>query len=215
MTTTFKKYFVIFIMATLLVSILSACGQGTKEVTVSDDKSNKDTTTEEKAEQSKKEKKEPKLGSRSNPVPLQKTATIDDELYDDSGEAYKIKFDLTVLEVKRGEEAFQQLKAMNEFNEPAPEGYEWVLAKTKVKFLESETEDLSFHIDGVMNFEMVSESGDIYSGDIYASADPDFSFEMYVGNEKEGYITSLVKTGEKAHLRYDDMLGGHVFFNLQ
>jgi hypothetical protein len=68
---------------------------------------------------------------------------------------------------------------MKEYNEAAPEGYEWVLAKTKVKCLEFETEDLSFHIDGVKNFEMVSESGDIYSGDVYATAEPDFSYEMY------------------------------------
>ena len=40
---------------------------------------------------------------------------------------------------------------------------------------------------------MVSESGDIVG-----TTDLDFSFEMYVGNEKEGYISVLVKTGEKA-----------------
>jgi hypothetical protein len=215
MTITIKKHASFLITSVLLILVLSACGQGTKDVTVSEDNTNKETNTDENTDQTEKEEKEAKLGSRSNPVPLQKTATIDDEIYDDSGEAYKIKFDLTILEVKRGEEAFQQLKSMNEYNEAAPEGYEWVLAKTKVKFLESETQDLSFHIDGVMNFEMVSESGDIYSGDVYATAEPEFSFEMYVGNEKEGYITGLVKTGGKGHLRYNDMLGGHVFFNLQ
>lgn len=197
MTNMIKKNFVIFIVSILLISALSACGQGTKEVTVSDDQSNKETKTEEKAEQAEKEEKEPELGSRSNPVPLQKTATINDELYDDNGEAYKMKFDLTILEVKRGEEAFQQLKVMNEFNEPAPDGYEWVLAKAKVKFLESETEDISFFIDGVMNFEMVSESGDIYSGDVYATADPDFSFEMYVGNEKKATSQASPKQAKK------------------
>ncbi|MDR6123443.1 hypothetical protein QFZ87_003040 [Bacillus sp. SLBN-46] len=66
-----------------------------------------------------------------------------------------------------------------------------------------------------MNFTAVSESGDIYSGDVVGSTDPDFSFEMYVGNEKEGYIAKLVKAGEKAQLRYEEMVGGQVFFNLQ
>ncbi|MFC7688153.1 hypothetical protein [Ureibacillus sp. GCM10028918] len=146
---------------------------------------------------------------------LSKTTTVDDELYANQGNRYAIKFDLTVTEVIGGDEAYQKLLSMNQFNEAAPEGYEWVLAYTKVKFVESETADLSFFIDGTMNFEMVSESGDIYSGDVYATAEPDFSFEMYVGNEKEGYIANLVKTGEKAQLRYEEMLGGHVFFNLQ
>jgi hypothetical protein len=107
------------------------------------------------------------------------------------------------------------LKTMNEFNEAAPEGYEWVLAKTKVKLTESETEDLAFLIDGIMNFSMVSENGDIYNGDIVATTEPDFSFEMYVGNEKEGYIADLVKTGENAQLRYEEMMDGQVFFELQ
>lgn len=109
----------------------------------------------------------------------------------------------------------QKLKSMNEFNEPAPDGYEWLLAKTKVKFTESATKDLSLYIDGIMNFEMVSENGDIYSGDILGTTDPEFSYEMYVGNEKEGYISGLVKKGEKAQLRYEEMLGGNVFLNLQ
>jgi hypothetical protein len=38
---------------------------------------------------------------------------------------------------------------------------------------------------------------------------------MYVGNMKVGYIAKLVKTGEKAQLRYEEFIGGHVFFNLQ
>ena len=209
-----KTYFKLFILGLLTIAFLGACGQDTKDVELKEE----DNQQEEKIQPEEAEKKEEaksKLGSRTNPVPFQTTATVDDELYDDEGNSYAIKFDLTVSEVIRGDAAYQKLLSMNEFNEPAPEGYEWVLAKTKVKFVESETEDLSFHIDGIMNFDMVSESGDIYSGDIVGTTEPDFSFEMYVGNEKEGYISGLVKTGEKAQLRYDEMLGGQVFFNLQ
>ena len=209
-----KNYFKIFILGLFTIVLLGACGQDTKDVELKEE----DNQQEEKVQPEEAEKVEEaksKLGSRTNPVPFQTTATVDDELYDDEGNSYAIKFDLTVSEVIRGDAAYQKLLSMNEFNETAPEGYEWVLAKTKVKFVESETEDLSFHIDGIMNFDMVSESGDIYSGDIVGSTEPDFSFEMYVGNEKEGYISSLVKTGEKAQLRYDEMLGGQVFLNLQ
>ena len=209
-----KNYFKIFILGLFTIALLGACGQDTKDVELKEE----DNQQEEKVQPEEAEKVEEaksKLGSRTNPVPFQTTATVDDELYDDEGNSYAIKFDLTVSEVIRGDAAYQKLLSMNEFNETAPEGYEWVLAKTKVKFVESETEDLSFHIDGIMNFDMVSESGDIYSGDIIGSTEPDFSFEMYVGNEKEGYISGLVKTGEKAQLRYDEMLGGQVFLNLQ
>ncbi|MCP3739462.1 hypothetical protein [Rossellomorea sp. BNER] len=213
MKTNLNKKFIIFIFCLLTITLLGACGQDTKDITVNEDKQQKET--EEQKNTEKKEETKSKLGSRTNPVPFQKTATVDDELYNDNGDSFPIKFDLTVLEVVRGDAAYQSLKSMNEFNEPAPDGYEWVLAKTKVNFVDSETEDLAFHIDGIMNFEMVSESGDIYSGEIVGTTEPDFSFEMYVGSEKEGYISGLVKTGEKAQLRYEEMLGGQVFFNLQ
>ncbi|MGG3805447.1 hypothetical protein [Metabacillus fastidiosus] len=208
MKSKWSKISSLFIFVLLSISLLGGCGQDTKDITVNEE-------ADGQKETEKKEETESKLGSRTNPVPFKKTATVDDELYNDQGEPFPIKFDLTVVEVIRGDAAYQKLKSMNEFNEPAPEGYEWALAKTKVKFVESETEDLPFHIDGVMNFTMVSESGDIYSGDIVGTAEPDFSFEMYVGNEKEGYIPGLVKAGEKAQLRYEETLGGQVFFNLQ
>ncbi|MED1607726.1 hypothetical protein P4U90_20610 [Cytobacillus kochii] len=205
--------FRLLILGLIMVVFLAACGQDTKGTEVNEENQQGETAQPEEVE--KEEESKSKLGSRTKPVPFQKTATVDDELYDDEGNTYAIKFDLTVKGVIRGDEAYQKLKSMNEYNEAAPEGYEWVLAETKVKFVESETEDLSFYIDGIMNFEMVSESGDIYSGDVYGTTEPDFSFEMYVGNEKEGYISGLVKTGENAQLRYEEMLGGQVFFNLQ
>lgn len=214
MKTNLNKRISLFFFVLLTIILIGACGQDTKNITVKDD-DNKQEETEENTENKKSEETKSKLGSRTNPVPFQTTATVDDELYNDEGDTFPIKFDLTVLEVVRGDAAYDLLKSMNEFNEAAPDGYEWVLAKTKVKFVESETEDLSFHIDGIMNFDMVSESGDIYSGDIYGTTEPDFSFEMYVGSEKEGYISGLVKTGEKAQLRYEEILGGNVFFNMQ
>ncbi|CAH2716796.1 hypothetical protein BACCIP111895_03984 [Neobacillus rhizosphaerae] len=215
-----KKMLSLSLIGLLTVAVLGACGQDTKDVSIKSDdnkqESTKKTSDTNKSEGTeKKEETKSKLGSRTNPVPFQTTAKVEDELFNDNGDSFPIKFDLTVVEVVRGDAAFQKLKSMNEFNEPAPEGYEWVLAKTKVKFTESETQDLAFRIDGIMNFKMVSESGDIYSGDVIATTEPDFSFEMYVGNEKEGYITGLVKTGEKAQLRYEEILDGQVFFNLQ
>ncbi|WP_462411542.1 hypothetical protein [Neobacillus sp. Marseille-QA0830] len=207
-----KKMSLVLVSLTAILA-LAACGQDTKDVTVKEAAAKQEHP--KKSEQKKQEQPVSKLGSRSNPVPFQQTATVDDELYNDAGESFPIKFDLMVEEVTRGEAAYQKLKAMNEFNEPAPEGYEWVLVKAKVKFNESKTQDLAFTIDGIMNFNMVSESGDIYSGDLYGTTDPEFSFEMYVGNEKEGYIADLVKTGEKAQLRYEELMDGQVFFNLQ
>lgn len=204
-----------------MIGFLAACG-GSNDVTT---KSKEDEATQEnkdsgeessEGESSENEqKKESKIGTRSNPVKFNEIASIETVTYDDEYTEYKTTIDLSIVEVIRGAEAQAKLKEMNEFNDDAPEGYEWVLVKGKVKVADSETEDHPFTIDGIMNFKFVSDSGDIYSGDIVGTTEPSFSFEMYKGNEKEGYIAGLVKTGEEAKMEYDSWVGNTVFFNIK
>lgn len=191
--------------------LLAACGE-------TDDVSTKTQTEETGKEENvnqEEKKEEAKVGTRSNPVKINEIASIDTVTYDDSSNEYKTKIELSVNKVIRGEQAQQKLKEMNEFNEDAPDGYEWVLVKSKVKVADSETDDHPFTIDGIMNFKFVSESGDVYSGDITGTTEPDFSFEMYNGNEKEGFIAGLVKAGEDAKMEYDSWVGNTVFFDLK
>jgi PBP1b-binding outer membrane lipoprotein LpoB len=195
----------------LSAMLLTACSSESDVTTK--EKSSETTKQEQPKQEAKKE--ESKVGTRSNPVKFNEIASIDTTTYDDQSNDYKTKIELSVEEVIRGDQAYQKLKTMNEFNEAAPAGYEWVLAKAKVKVVDSETEDHPFNIDGIMYFKFVSKSGDIYSGDIVATTEPDFSFEMYKGNEKEGYIAGLVKAGEDAELKYDPMVSDEVFFNLK
>ncbi|MFS0882452.1 hypothetical protein [Metabacillus niabensis] len=199
-------------VSALSAILLAACSSENDVSTKSKNDDSAQGETEEKAEE---QKEESKVGTRSNPVKINEIASIDTVTYDDESNEYKTKIDLSLVEVIRGAQAQQKLKEMNEFNEDAPEGYEWVLVKGKVKVVDSETEDHPFTIDGIMNFKFVSDSGDIYDGDIVGTTEPDFAFEMYKGNEKEGYISGLVKTGEEAKLEYDSWVGNSVFFNLK
>jgi hypothetical protein len=195
----------------LSAMLLTACSSESNVTT----KEKTDTPTKQEAPKQEPKKEAPKVGARSNPVKFNEIASIDTTTTDDQLNEYKTKIELSVEEVTRGDQAYQKLKTMNEYNEAAPAGYEWILAKAKVKVVDSETEDHPFNIDGIMYFDFVSKSGDIYSGDITGTTEPDFSFEMYKGNEKEGYIAGLVKTGEDAELKYDSMVGNEVFFNLK
>jgi hypothetical protein len=195
----------------LSAMLLTACSSESNVTT----KEKTDTPTKQEAPKQEPKKEAPKVGTRSNPVKFNEIASIDTTTTDDQLNEYKTKIELSVEEVTRGDQAYQKLKTMNEYNEAAPAGYEWILAKAKVKVVDSETEDHPFNIDGIMYFDFVSKSGDIYSGDITGTTEPDFSFEMYKGNEKEGYIAGLVKTGEDAELKYDSMVGNEVFFNLK
>jgi hypothetical protein len=195
----------------LSAMLLTACSSESNVTT----KEKTDTPTKQEAPKQEPKKEAPKVGTRSNPVKFNEIASIDTTTSDDQLNEYKTKIELSVEEVTRGDQAYQKLKTMNEYNEAAPAGYEWILAKAKVKVVDSETEDHPFNIDGIMYFDFVSKSGDIYSGDITGTTEPDFSFEMYKGNEKEGYIAGLVKNGEDAELKYDSMVGNEVFFNLK
>lgn len=210
-----KKLISVLSISALSAMLLAACGSDGEVTTTSKEDTTQGESTEE-AEKPAEEKEEVKeVGTRSNPVKISEVANIETATYDNDSNEYKTNIDLSVVEVLRGDQAFQKLQEMNEFNEAAPEGYEWVLVKSKVKVVDSETEDYPFTIDGIMNFKFVSESGDIYDGSVVGTTEPDFSFEMYTGNEKEGYISGLVKTGEEATMQYDSWVGNIVFFNLK
>lgn len=198
------------ILSVILLSamLLGACSDSGTVSTK--DKSDETTQSNDTAK-----KEDSKVGTRTNPIKINEIATIETTTSDDDLNEYKTTIDLSIVEVIRGDQALQKLKQMNEFNEDPPEGYEWALIKSKVKVVDSETEDHPFTIDGIMYFKAVSESGDVYSGDLVGTTNPEFSFEMYKGNEKEGYIAKLVKKGENAQLEYDPIVSNSVFFNLQ
>ncbi|WP_456273113.1 hypothetical protein [Bacillus sp. AK031] len=218
-----KKYKLAKVLSVSALSALLIAGCANEEGSVGTEDTEEtvqDETSEEGQEEAEEtdQSNEPEgseVGTRSNPVPMNEVATIETVTTDDSMNEYETTIELSVNEVIRGQEAYQMLTEMNEYNEEAPEGYEWMLVNAKVKVLDSETEDYPFMIDGIMNFEFVSESGDVYSGDIVGTTTPEFSFQMYNGSEKEGYLAGLVKTGEDVTMAYDSWNGGKVFFNLQ
>lgn len=168
---------------------------------------------EDKSDKKDKAKETKKVGTRTNPVKLTEVAVIEETIFDENYKEYDATVDLSVVESLRGEEAYNKLMEMYEYNEKPDEGYEWVLVKAKVKLTDAETEDYSYLIGG-FEFDFLSESGDTYDGDNYAVTEPEFSFELFKGNEKEGYMAGLVKKGEKAMLRYDSFKG-QVYFNLE
>jgi hypothetical protein len=210
-----KNLIKVLSVGALSAMLLTACSSGGNVTTKEKSSETKQEQPKQEAPKQEPKKEAPKVGTRSNPVKFNEIASIDTTTTDDQLNEYKTKIELSVEEVIRGDQAYQKLKTMNEYNETAPAGYEWVLAKAKVKVVDSETEDHPFNIDGIMYFKFVSNSGDIYSGDITGTTEPDFSFEMYKGNEKEGYIAGLVKAGEDAELEYDPMVSDVVFFNLK
>ena len=77
----------------------------------------------------------PKPTKTSKPTPIPPTPTPErvgmsrSNPYPSSQVVHAPNWDVQVLEVVRGDEAWKALQAANQFNEPAPEGMEYILVK--------------------------------------------------------------------------------------
>jgi hypothetical protein len=118
--------------------------------------------------------------SRSNPVPFGETVASSD-------------WEIQVLEVVRGEPAFARLLEVNQFNSPAPEGYEYVLVNTRVKYVGDETEAQDIH-----EFWFRTTGDARVQHDIPSAVDPEpvLDASLFTGGEASGWSTFLARQGE-------------------
>ncbi|MBD7985947.1 hypothetical protein H9649_15350 [Sporosarcina sp. Sa2YVA2] len=206
-----KKLMMICSMFVLMT--LAACGdideKNTREVKSSADvASETDEATD--AEKEEVEEKEKPVGTRSNPLPFGDTITVKENIYDDSFNSYESFVDITLLETIQGDEAWKLIEAENMFNEPADDGFEYVLVKVKGFLKESETEDDSLYFSS-MNFKFVSNEGEVYDWKT-AVIPNELSKELYNGGTAEGYIANQVKVGDDFKISYNSSEGSPVFF---
>lgn len=210
------KKIVLLVCSAFLAMILVACGdidekntravQGKEDVTA-------DQEIDEVEVEVREEEKEKPIGTRSNPLPFGDTITVKESIYDDSFNSYEALVDVMLLETVRGDVAWTMIEAENQFNEPAAEGYEYVLIKAKGFLKEAETEDDSLYFSN-MNFKFVSQEGEVY--DWASAVTPDeLSKELYNGGTAEGYISNQVKIGDDFKVSYDSSEGSPVFFNVK
>jgi hypothetical protein len=119
--------------------------------------------------------------SRSNPTPR-------------SGVASVPNWDIQVLEVKRGEEAWKDMQAASEFNEEAPEGMEYLIVKLHVKSTYADGDE---HSLGSCDFSVTGDQFINYSCGAASEFEPILDATLASGAEAEGWVTYLVGKGEK------------------
>lgn len=126
--------------------------------------------------------------SFSNPAPLGEAQVVKYESFLD-----KYTAEMTVKEIIRGEKAWEMLKEANSFNKEAKDGYEYILAKIKVKLLDIE-DGKAYDLNGSVNISLVSGEGREYE---YAMGtvppDPSLNAKLYKGSETEGWEVYAVK----------------------
>ncbi|TPV39833.1 hypothetical protein [Bacillus dicomae] len=208
----YKKLLLTLTCSSLIFG-LAACGSNEQKDNGVQTKEKEQVSQETPKE--KESKTESAKGNRSNPIKFNEAATVNDVIFnseDGNFEKFKTKVELSILEVIRGEQAFEILKKENQFNEAAPEGKEWVLVKIKGKVTDAETQDHEYDLFG-SNFKLVSNDGHVYNNDQYAVTPNELHQKLYKGAEGEGYISQLVNTGDDFKIQFETHESKKVFFN--
>lgn len=137
--------------------------------------------------------------SRNNPAPLNtiQTYTKTSEWY----EADNYTVNVRVSEVIRGDAAWKKIKEENMFNDPAPDGYEYIMAKIAFSVLDTKI-DVSV-TPSEYNFKTFSSNNEEMEHPSIVNPEPTLSGSLYEGGNTEGWITVMVKKDDpKPKLSY-------------
>jgi hypothetical protein len=103
-------------------------------------------------------------------------------------------WDVQVMEVKRGEEAWSDIQAASEFNEAAPEGMEYLLVKVHVKSTQADGDE---HSLSSCDFNATGDRLISYMCGMAVEPDPVLDVTVTTGGEAEGWAAYLVGQDEK------------------
>lgn len=191
------------------VGVLTACGS-TEEVSIEEN-----GATEEIAPKEKEEQKDvaSEVGTRTNPVKVGETLIIEGVTVTDLDDWEKQTvgdFNLTLNKVTRGEEAYNMIKGYNQFNEPAPEGYEYALLDfTLTGSIEDPNipEYISPFLTVISSDGSEVEQGSVVLENEFGSKD------LYDGGTVTGHLAAIVPVGDgDVVVKYEDDFSA--FFSL-
>jgi hypothetical protein len=143
------------------------------------------------------------LGTRGNPVPLGQPLQL---IYQETA-----SFQVSILEVVRGSDAQNQIAQANMFNEPAPQGMEYMLVKIGVNYLSSSQPDQLLSI-GRLNFKSVSKN-QMFDPQYVVISTPELEVNLFPGGYGEGYVVLLSYAGDPTPLVvFSDFLSTTMFY---
>ena len=104
-------------------------------------------------------------------------------------------WDIQVLEMKRGVDAWNDIQAANSYNEPAPEGMEYLMVKIHVKCTYDDSDEHS--ISGY-DFDVTGDKAILYTTSMASvvKPEPELDATLFSGGETEGWSAYLVAQGE-------------------
>jgi hypothetical protein len=132
------------------------------------------------------------------------------------GEGYvtdtdSVEVRITLLEVVRGKQAWELVKAANPLNKPPAPGFEYIVARIKFEFGEKGAiGNQKTYAVRDEQFASVSEGGRQYESPSIVQPKPALNGRLYVGESIEGWVTFLVAVDDKKPL----MSFGHNYYRV-
>lgn len=105
-------------------------------------------------------------------------------------------WEFQVVEAVRGDKAAELAKNANMFNEPAPEGQEYIAVKLKARYLGNDEPDRRDNIDGSY-LKITGENNVVYESPMIVAPEPALDAYLYAGGETEGWRVLSASKGEK------------------
>lgn len=133
----------------------------------------------------------PGPGSREKPIRKGDTAVFNgmDTLFD------QYRLELTVTDVKRGQEAWALAVAGNRFNKKPEAGKEYLLVTYKIKVLDS-ADGKAVSLNNAL-FKFVSQKGVKYNDFVSLAGLKPALTDLYKGGEAEGIVYGMVDEGDQ------------------
>jgi len=139
-------------------------------------------------------------GNRSNPIKIGEAGLINVSSY--SGDkSVNYQLSIKVNSVIRGDEAWNIIEKENMFNDPPPEGQEYMLINASVAILDADSKEEPFYISDY-DFKFVSSKGNTYKSASVVVPEP-LDAELYKGGTSDGNIAALVDKGDEVAMQYE------------
>ncbi len=143
------------------------------------------------------------LGTRSNPIPFNSPMMLTGEFTDnDANQDFTASIKVEILSSTRGDAAWQQIIAENQFNEAAPAGKEYIINRVKITMSDASSNDLKTSFS-IYDFNYISGSGSSYSNQSVVLPDA-LDNEIYNNGTIEGNVSGLIGVGDSPLLRLSD-----------
>jgi len=195
----------LFFLLLIGLVVFTTCSNDATPVTVSPNRNSSANTAESTVSLP---------GKRSNPVLNGQTASFDLTYYGDSSERVSGNASITLSKFLRGEEAYAYLVQQNQFNDPAPEGMEWLIFDINLTLNEGSV-DYAFNSSSVYFKAIGSDGSQVEQAD-WGTLDDSFGGnDLYVGGSDWGQKALLVPVGDTGVLiEANGFSTPSIFFNL-